>query len=183
MDNGSEMISEEGRDKKDMVQAEPPEVESISPPNLSFKDNLLNKDFPNSMLTEEVVVTDKDVVVVQEEVMPSIQFSSRIDDLLNQSMRLAVVVKQLVRSMGYRRLHDKIMNLWKRTVPLQLADLEGDSFIVKFQNAQDYQNALLGGPWLIFGHYLRVQPWQPSFSPLNLRIHKVFAWVRLPGLP
>ena len=135
------------------------------------------------MLTEEVVVTDKDVVVVQEEVMPSIQFSSRIDDLLNQSMRLAVVVKQLVRSMGYRRLHDKIMNLWKRTVPLQLADLEGDSFIVKFQNAQDYQNALLGGPWLIFGHYLRVQPWQPSFSPLNLRIHKVFAWVRLPGLP
>ena len=65
MDNGSEMISEEGRDKKDMVQAEPPEVESISPPNLSFKDNLLNKDFPNSMLTEEVVVTDKDVVVVQ----------------------------------------------------------------------------------------------------------------------
>lgn len=65
-----------------------------------FKDNLLNKDFPNSMLTEEVVVTDKDVVVVQEEVMPSIQFSSRIDDLLNQSMRLAVVVKQLVRSMA-----------------------------------------------------------------------------------
>ncbi|XLR00276.1 hypothetical protein S83_066474, partial [Arachis hypogaea] len=42
--------------------------------------------------------------------------------------------------------------------------------------AQDYQNALLGGPWLIFGHYLRVQPRQPSFSPLNLRIHKVFAW-------
>lgn len=32
MDNGSEMISEEGRDNKDMVQAEPPEVESISPP-------------------------------------------------------------------------------------------------------------------------------------------------------
>lgn len=45
-------------------------------------------------------MTDKDVVVVQEEVMPSIQFSSRIDDLLNQSMRLAVVVKQLVRSMA-----------------------------------------------------------------------------------
>lgn len=32
VDNGSEMISEEGRDNKDMVQAEPPEVESISPP-------------------------------------------------------------------------------------------------------------------------------------------------------
>ena len=85
MDNGSEMISEEGR------------LNRYLPP---FKDNLLNKDFPNSMLTEEVVVTDKDVVVVQEEVMPSIQFSSRIDDLLNQSMRLAVVVKQLVRSMA-----------------------------------------------------------------------------------
>ena len=30
------------------------------------------------------------------------------------------------------------MNLWKRIVALQLADLEGDSFIVMFHNAQDY---------------------------------------------
>ncbi|KAI9105208.1 hypothetical protein K1719_022737 [Acacia pycnantha] len=29
----------------------------------------------------------------------------------------------------------------------------------------DYQNALLIGPWMIFGHYLTVQPWTLAFKP------------------
>ncbi|MBA0597982.1 hypothetical protein Gorai_007763, partial [Gossypium raimondii] len=28
----------------------------------------------------------------------------------------------------------------------------------------DYNKALVGGPWVIFGHYLTVRPWSPDFS-------------------
>lgn len=47
----------------------------------------------------------------------------------------------------------------------------------------DFHTALLDGPWVIFGHNLIVQPWDPSFSTLSFDVKKIFAWLRLPGLP
>ncbi|KAI9086815.1 hypothetical protein K1719_031409 [Acacia pycnantha] len=47
----------------------------------------------------------------------------------------------------------------------------------------DYQNALLSGPWMIYGHYLTVQPWPPSFRTLEHVINHVMRWIRLPKLP
>ncbi|KAI9076621.1 hypothetical protein K1719_041386 [Acacia pycnantha] len=47
----------------------------------------------------------------------------------------------------------------------------------------DYQNALLNGPWVIFGHYLTVQPWSPSFKPHEHVVNQIMGWIRLPRLP
>ncbi|KAI9086450.1 hypothetical protein K1719_031534 [Acacia pycnantha] len=44
-------------------------------------------------------------------------------------------------------------------------------------------NALLIGPWMIYGHYLTVQPWTPSFKPQDHVINQVMGWIRLPKLP
>ncbi|KAI9089167.1 hypothetical protein K1719_029446 [Acacia pycnantha] len=47
----------------------------------------------------------------------------------------------------------------------------------------DYHNALLTGPWMIFGHYLTVQPWTPYFKPHEHVVNQVIGWVRLSKLP
>ncbi|XP_028804080.1 uncharacterized protein LOC114759153 [Neltuma alba] len=44
---------------------------------------------------------------------------------------------------------------------------------------EDYSNALIGGLWMIYDHYLTVQPWQPKFRPETATIDKVAVCVRL----
>ncbi|KAI9119468.1 hypothetical protein K1719_009344 [Acacia pycnantha] len=98
-------------------------------------------------------------------------------------MGLAVVVKLLGRKIGYRYLRSQLQNLWKPSGSIKLIDIDDDCFLVKFQEDLDYQNALLSGPWMIFRHYLTVQPWTPSFKPQDHVINQVIGWVRLPKLP
>ncbi|KAK5786551.1 hypothetical protein PVK06_041188 [Gossypium arboreum] len=49
--------------------------------------------------------------------------------------------------------------------------------------AVDYDLALTQGPWIVFGHYLTVQPWTIEFDPLKPFPNVVTAWIRFPGLP
>lgn len=46
----------------------------------------------------------------------------------------------------------------------------------------DYQYALSNGIWTIFGNYLTVHPWSPSFSPSQRPPSDLLVWIRLPGL-
>ncbi|KAI9079476.1 hypothetical protein K1719_038558 [Acacia pycnantha] len=41
-------------------------------------------------------------------------------------------------------------------------------------------NALTGGPWMIYDHYLQVRPWEPKFNPARATIDMVAVWIRLP---
>ncbi|XP_028753465.1 uncharacterized protein LOC114713055 [Neltuma alba] len=43
--------------------------------------------------------------------------------------------------------------------------------------------ALTGGPWLIYDHYLSVQPWNQDFDPDEEKITKIAAWIRISKLP
>ncbi|MBA0694313.1 hypothetical protein Goari_004624 [Gossypium aridum] len=65
---------------------------------------------------------------------------------------------------GFNVLVNKITSLWSPKCPIQLMDLENDFFLVRFQDENDYNKALVGGPWVIFGRYLTVRPWSPDFS-------------------
>ncbi|XP_016667281.1 uncharacterized protein [Gossypium hirsutum] len=47
----------------------------------------------------------------------------------------------------------------------------------------DYDLALTQGPWIVFGHYLTVQPWTVEFDPLKPFPSVVTARIRFPGLP
>lgn len=60
--------------------------------------------------------------------------------------------------------------------------MENDYYSVKFLREEDYQNALSGGPWTIFGHYLTVHPWSPMFSTTQQQPSDLLVWVRLPGI-
>ncbi|KAI9077148.1 hypothetical protein K1719_040970 [Acacia pycnantha] len=150
----------------------------------SFKEKLLNS------LSESPEEEEEDITIKQGDVsiglngnIPTVDFASHIIDTLNKKMGLAVVIKLLGRKIGFRPLRNQLQNLWKPTSQIKIIDLHDDCFLVKFQDDLDYQNALLSGPWVIFGHYLSVQPWTPSFKPQNYVINQVMGWIRLPKLP
>lgn len=65
----------------------------------------------------------------------------------------------------------------------QLVDLENNFYLAKFTDPNDYSHSLIGGPWVIYGHYLTVQPWTASFSVDDDCLTSVVAWVRFPELP
>ncbi|KAI9124196.1 hypothetical protein K1719_005496 [Acacia pycnantha] len=149
-----------------------------------FKDKLLNRD--STSLEEDdddLVLNQGDVAIGLNGNVPTVDFATHILETLNHKMGLAVVVKLLGRKIGYRQLRMKLQSMWKPVGQCKLIDLEDDCFLVRFKDDLDYQNALLNGPWVIFGHYLTVQPWSPSFRTQKHTINQVMGWIRLPKLP
>ncbi|KAI9117066.1 hypothetical protein K1719_012065 [Acacia pycnantha] len=128
---------------QDVQMADSNTVSSTKTP--SFKDKLLNSD-PNN----------GDVAIDFNGNIPTVNFADHVIETLNKKMGLAVVIKLLGRKIGYRQLRNQLHNLWKPTGHLKLTDLDEDCFLVRFQDDMDYQNALLTGPWMIYGHYLTV---------------------------
>ncbi|KAI9086215.1 hypothetical protein K1719_031669 [Acacia pycnantha] len=150
----------------------------------SFKDKLLNSDFSSSEEEEDdIILNQGDVSIGLNGQIPTVNFATHVIDTLNKRMSLAVVVKLLGRRIGYRHLRSQLQSLWKPSGQLKIIDLNDDCFLVRFQDDLDYQNALLTGPWMIFGHYLTVQPWTPSFRPQDHVVNQVIGWIRLPKLP
>lgn len=62
-------------------------------------------------------------------------------------------------------------------------DLEHNFYLAKFSNPADYAHILIRGHWVIYGHYLIVQPWTKSFSVDDDRVASIVAWVCFLGLP
>ena len=77
----------------------------------------------------------------------------------------------------------KINFLWRSNAAFNLSALDNGFFLVKFQSKEDYEFSKYGGPWLIFDHYLTVQPWRPTFDTNQTTLHNLFVWIRLPCLP
>ncbi|KAH1031380.1 hypothetical protein J1N35_043554 [Gossypium stocksii] len=75
----------------------------------------------------------------------------------------------------FDRLHQILHRRMSRTVFVKL--------LGKKIGEDDYARALTEEPWIVFGHYLTVQPWTEYFStsqpfPLNVVI-----WTRFPSVP
>ncbi|XP_015973162.1 uncharacterized protein LOC107496423 [Arachis duranensis] len=73
--------------------------------------------------------------------------------------------------------------MWSKKGTIDVIDLSNDFYLVKFYASEDFDYALLEGPWKIFDHYLTVRLWEPNFNPMKATIDRITAWVRLPGLP
>ncbi|KAI9125844.1 hypothetical protein K1719_003262 [Acacia pycnantha] len=97
--------------------------------------------------------------------IPTVDFATHILNALNKRMGLAVTVKLLERKIGIRPLCVHLQNIWKPTGKTQVIDLDNDCFLVKFKDEMDFQNALINGLRVIYGHYLTVQLWHPAFKP------------------
>ncbi|XP_061355099.1 uncharacterized protein LOC133299632 [Gastrolobium bilobum] len=97
--------------------------------------------------------------------------------------RNALIVKLLGKKVGVMYMKIKLESLWAKSGSIVVADLGNDFFSVKFANLEDLSIALTGGPWVLMGHYLAIRKWEPGFNPHKANIHRVAAWIRLPGIP
>ncbi|KAF7813509.1 ribonuclease H [Senna tora] len=112
-----------------------------------------------------------------------ISISDKEKSRLSEPFDHALIIKLLGRNIGYKVLEKKLYQLWSVQGILSIIDLTNDYFLVKFTCVEDYENALLNGPWVIFDHYLTVQPWRPGFDPSTDLIQRLAVWIRFPDLP
>lgn len=132
---------------------------------------------------EEICLQSGDVRLGMNGDIPTIDFAEHVLETLNRRMGFSVVVKLLGWTIGFWPLRSRLQSLWAPSGPFQLIDLDENCFLVKFRLEDDFQRALMNGPWIIFGHCLSVQPWTPSFNPRHHFISRIVTWIRLPYLP
>ncbi|XP_028760838.1 uncharacterized protein LOC114719495 [Neltuma alba] len=111
---------------------------------------------------------------------PTFHFFGRLKKKLYRAWRKAVIVKLLDHHVGYKALEARLQALWAKRGVINLINIGYGFFVVKLSNREDYFNALTGGPWMLYDHYLTVRPWEPRFNPAKEKIDKVAVWVRLP---
>ncbi|KAI9072803.1 hypothetical protein K1719_045245 [Acacia pycnantha] len=128
------------------------------------------------------MVTKEDYLIGREGDIPSIEFSKEVREGMTKGMERTLVIKLLGRSIIYSDLMAKTQPLWQPKGLYQLVDMEKNFYLATFDLEEDYNRVLTGGPWMIFGAYLTVQPWSLDFDCNTPTISKVVVWVRIPGL-
>ncbi|CAN0904003.1 hypothetical protein LINGRAHAP2_LOCUS22833 [Linum grandiflorum] len=93
----------------------------------------------------------------------SLQTSRKFRAKLCAPLKKALVIRVLGKSVGIQYLYNRLKALWRPEERLRMVDLDNEIFLASFENLQDYDHALTGGPWLILDHYLVVHTWDPSF--------------------
>ncbi|CAL1352221.1 unnamed protein product [Linum trigynum] len=114
---------------------------------------------------------------------PELKVSDKFKDRLCSPWKKTLVVRLLGRSISYAYLCSQLRWKWRPTGRLDILDLNDRTFLVTFQNDQDFLHALTGGPWTILDHYLVVHQWSPSFRTTDKPHKSVVAWIQLPELP
>ena len=128
-----------------------------TPRNL-FRDKLLGITSNPTMKDTKDWISDDDEPLIEDELdseCPSIR----------RPWKQTMIVKLLGRSIGFNLLLKKIKELWRPTTTIELVALDNRFFMVKFTAREDYEFAKFGGPWMIFTHYLTIQPWKQNFDP------------------
>ncbi|KAL4368333.1 hypothetical protein GQ457_05G013190 [Hibiscus cannabinus] len=131
----------------------------------------------------DVEVRDEDVTMSTLDGTLMIAFSGRLHDLIDEKLANSVVVCLLGRSIGFSALENMIKTFWKPSGEIALIDLDNDYYLVRFAQSENCSKVLMGGPWIIYGCYLTVQPWSRNFSTEGDHPTKIVVWARLSGLP
>ncbi|CAL9223353.1 unnamed protein product [Arabidopsis halleri] len=134
--------------------------------NDEFVRERVSLEFPNGEDGEPVITIDNDVL-----------------EAMNGLWKRCMIVKVLGNQIPISVLSRKLRELWKPTGAMYVMDLPRQFFMIRFELDEEYMAALTGGPWRIFGNYLLVQNWSPSFDPLRDEIVTTPVWVRLMNIP
>ena len=161
-------------------------ADTDNPTPLSFKDALVHTDqyghSDDTEMEEEWDFEPGDVTIGDDGSMPVIKFSKRIQDKLIKPWQNSVVVKLLRRNIGYKALCNRLKVMWHQIHDFSVIDLENNYFLIRLKSPEDDVYALTEGPWVIFGHYLTVQPWTPQFDSTITDLDSAIVWIRLPGM-
>ena len=161
-------------------------MDADNPPPLSFKDALMprtqQRRFDDTKMDDEWDFEHGDIIVGDDGTMPTINFSQRIHEKLVKPWQNSVVVKLLGRNIGYKVLCNRLKVMWHMISDFSVIDLENNYYLIQLNSSEDAVYALTEGPWVIFGHYLIVQPWTPRFDSTITEIDSAVVWIRLPGM-
>ncbi|KAL4348268.1 hypothetical protein GQ457_17G010460 [Hibiscus cannabinus] len=153
----------------------------------SFRDIMANE---NVVSSKHSFIDDLDMELKAEDVqigmyglLPDIWFSDKIHNAIDEKLASSLIVHLLDKTIGFRALLNRIQVLWAPRGEICLIDLDNDYFLVRFADVEDYNRVLSGGPWMVCGSYLTVQPWSRSFTTSAEHPTKVLVWVRLSSLP
>ncbi|CAL1377735.1 unnamed protein product [Linum trigynum] len=114
---------------------------------------------------------------------PELKISPGFKERLCLPWKKTLVLRLLGRSVSYTYLCSQLRWKWRPVGNLDIMDLNNQTFLVTFNNDQDYLHALTGGPWTILDHYLLVHEWSPSFRTSDQPFKSVVAWIQFPELP
>ncbi|KAL4384688.1 hypothetical protein GQ457_15G003010 [Hibiscus cannabinus] len=131
----------------------------------------------------DVDMEEGDVQITSVNGTPKVCFSERVHSLVDDKLAKSIIVRLLGRSIGYTALLNRVRTMWNPSGELAMIDLDNGYFLICFALESDMSKVLTGGPWVIYGHYLTVQPWSRSFSTAKDHPDQIVVWVRLSGLP
>ncbi|KAI9073481.1 hypothetical protein K1719_044555 [Acacia pycnantha] len=173
-------VGDKGTDQAMVTEVQMVEGEQVVVP--SYKNMLLNAERGGSRQTNDLIITDADYCISRDGDIPSIEFSQGVRDVLVEGMEHTIVIKLLGHFITYRDLVARTQSLWQTKGSYHLVDMEKNFFLATFDLEEDYTKVLTGGPWMIFGAYLTVQPWSLEFDSSTPSVSKVVAWVCILGL-
>ena len=162
------------------------EADADNPTPLSFKDALVHpeqyRNSDDTEMKEEWDLKPGYITLGDDGTMPTIKFSKQIQDKLIKPWQNSVVVKLLGRNIGYKALCNRLKVMWHQIHDFSVIDLENNYFLIRLKSSEDAVYALTEGPWVIFAHYLTVQPWTPQFDSTLTNLDSAIVWIRLPGM-
>ncbi|KAL4331763.1 hypothetical protein AHAS_Ahas13G0532600 [Arachis hypogaea] len=96
--------------------------------------------------------------------------------------KAALIVKVLRKRVHLGFMEQRLSRDWIKKGKIHVINIDRDYFLVHFSEEEDYNHALLGGPWMVARHYLIVQHWRPFFLSNENTITKIAAWICIPNL-
>ncbi|KAL8158779.1 hypothetical protein V2J09_000316 [Rumex salicifolius] len=139
---------------------------------------------PKSVMDDEFVISRLSLGFLNgEDGEPEVVIEQEVLDNMNKLWKRCMIFRVLGRSVTIVALDRRLRELWKPRGGMYIVDLPRQYFLVRFDSEEEYESALTGGPWKVFGSYLMTQAWSPDFDPLCDDIVTTPVWVRLTNLP
>nr|XP_025637165.1 uncharacterized protein LOC112732618 [Arachis hypogaea] len=157
-----------------------------NPTKISFRDKVIGPEKSKAFALAGSLSGDSIATVVGKQgdsQPPCVNFTEEAKLCLAEPYREALVIKVLDKNYSYTALSHKLRMVWRIKGGFDLLDVGFGYFMVKFDACEDREKVMLGGPWLIEGHYVAVKPWDIDFRPCEQSFGSTLVWVRISGLP
>lgn len=133
-------------------------------------------------LMETTLEWDDEDVTISDSPL-AVSFTKETLKKLREPWRNTLMGKVLGMSITRSFLVERVNRIWCTKDRVEVIDLGQDVFLFKFNNGNDMERALYGGPWFILNHYLMLTKWKPDFRPSQSAFDKIMVWIRFPELP
>ncbi|KAL4305523.1 hypothetical protein AHAS_Ahas16G0086800 [Arachis hypogaea] len=149
--------------------------------NMSTHSDGMGEDQPNP--EDQWYREEEDLSVKPFDPCPIILVSKEEFEDWCKPWKNALIVKVLGKRVALGFIEQRLQRDWAQKGKISVIDMDRDYYLVHFAEEEDYSHALMGGPWMIAGHYLIVQRWRPFFLTTENHVRKIAAWIRIPNLP